>query len=146
MQCCSLRLHTCIFVNYSYWMTLKGQISHWNFRGISVFYKSNMHRESYMTSQVTSRDLTLDFRVTSYSKTFKGLFFIKSASNAWSFMKHYTSEIPPSSKSYNFFLGNNSNAPSIFFTPTDREEILNIINNMKPKTSQGIDNISSEFL
>ena len=58
----------------------------------------------------------------------------------------FASAIPPSSKSYNFFLGNNSNARSFFFTPTDTEEILNLINNMKPKTSQGIDNISSEFL
>ena len=52
----------------------------------------------------------------------------------------FASAIPPSSKS--FFFGNNSNARSLFFfTPTDTEE-----NNMKPKTSQGIDNISSEFL
>ena len=38
------------------------------------------------------------------------------------------------------------NPNTLFINPTDTQEILNIIKNMKPKTSSGHDNINAKML
>jgi len=58
----------------------------------------------------------------------------------------FASAIPPSKKSFDFYLNNNMNANSIYFSPTDPEEIEKILTAMKPKNSRGIDDLSTNFL
>ena len=55
------------------------------------------------------------------------------------------SKIPFAHKHFSQYLSN-SNERSIFINPTHPEEIENIIRNMKPKKSQGKDNINSVFI
>lgn len=59
--------------------------------------------------------------------------------------KNLAQKIPASHFIYSSFL-KNSTQSSIFFAPTDCEEVLKIITNMKPKKSSGIDGISNAFI
>jgi hypothetical protein len=57
----------------------------------------------------------------------------------------YAKNIPTSKKHYTQYMGN-TNPNTLFIKPTDTQEILNIIKNMKPKTSSGHDNINAKML
>ena len=57
----------------------------------------------------------------------------------------YAENIPNPKKHYTQYMGN-TNPNSLFMNPTDTQEILNIIKNMKPKTSSGHDNINAKML
>ena len=57
----------------------------------------------------------------------------------------YAQNIPTSKKHCTQYMGN-SNPNTLFINPTDTQEILNIIKNMKPKTSSGHDNINAKLL
>ena len=54
-------------------------------------------------------------------------------------------DIPPSTRPFDDYLGI-SNPYSIFFNPTDPEEILDIINNLKVKKSAGFDGIDNYLI
>ena len=54
-------------------------------------------------------------------------------------------KVPPSSKHFSSYL-NNPTVQSMFLTPVDSNEIITIVNKMKPKTSSGHDNISTKLI
>ena len=54
-------------------------------------------------------------------------------------------KIPSTKKPFNSFLYNPT-IESLFFVPTDEHEILNIIKNLKAKSSAGVDDISNNLL
>ena len=60
--------------------------------------------------------------------------------------KKYADEIPQSNHTASFYLGTNRNKRSMFFSPTDPEEIVKTIVSFKPKKSCGADGISMELL
>ena len=57
----------------------------------------------------------------------------------------YARKIPKSRKPFQHYL-KNPNPQTMFLSPTDSEEILVILNNLKPKNSSGHDNLNSKFL
>ena len=59
----------------------------------------------------------------------------------------FASAIPPSNKPPEFyFTKHGKSKKSIFLSPTDTNEIINLLKNLKPKKSTGHDNINSQFL
>ena len=59
--------------------------------------------------------------------------------------KTLAEKIPPPSKHFDYYLAE-SNPKSIYFNPTDHNEILNILHNMKAKKSCGHDKLNTHFL
>ena len=60
--------------------------------------------------------------------------------------ENFASAIPAAKSSYKSYLNPNERNQSLFLSPTDPEEIHNIINSLKNKKSCGHDNISTSFL
>ena len=60
----------------------------------------------------------------------------------------YANKIPSSLHSYPHYLAmkQTANSKSIFLSPTDQNEIMDILKSLKPKKSCGHDNISTDFL
>ena len=57
----------------------------------------------------------------------------------------YAASIGPSSKQFNEYLIGNC-SKSLFLHPTDKRDIIRIINELKPKNSRGHDGISSKLV
>lgn len=60
--------------------------------------------------------------------------------------KQYADNISASSKSPQYYLGQTPKTNSMFFHPTDPDEINKILTTLKAKTSTGHDNMSTKFL
>ena len=58
----------------------------------------------------------------------------------------YSAAIPPPKCQYHQYLGTSQNTRSIFLSPTDCNEIINIMKSLKSKSSSGPDGISGKFL
>jgi hypothetical protein len=59
--------------------------------------------------------------------------------------KTLADNIPPPPKHFDHYMSNN-NPNSIYFNPTDQNEILNILDKMKAKKSCGHDKLNAHFL
>ena len=60
--------------------------------------------------------------------------------------RNLANKIPKSNNTYHYYMPQNSNHNSIYFTPTNTEEISDIINVLKNKKSTGHDGISSSLI
>lgn len=58
----------------------------------------------------------------------------------------YASNIPPSSKNYKNYMKTSTQSTSLYFRPTDSNEIINTINSLKPKKSSGHDGVNALLL